>query len=247
MVVMMIHGYNPHLQFAFRLSHFLMVWPLQSFHRPWSPQLQLCIGLVSLQVNDNSTERSLNCFPQGNCHLVHNLAWHFMPRMLDADCWFLFRWMDFPALLTNLVRLLESQRFGNIGGVFKAVFGVLALEKRDVDYTFMAKFVAALMVREGIFHWDGENSMRIVLGRLMRMVIENQMHKANYVKRVLIGGLGGGSGGGGGRRVATETRDEDVDEAVEVVEQLRTHQHYQAQNDKIHFETPRGRKHQSGR
>ena len=73
---------------------------------------------------------------------MHNLAWHFMPRMLDADCWFLFRWMDFPALLTNLVRLLESQRFGNIGGVFKAVFGVLALEKRDVDYTFMAKFVA---------------------------------------------------------------------------------------------------------
>ena len=64
---------------------------------------------------------------------MHNLAWHFMPRMLDA-------------LLTNLVRLLESQRFGNIGGVFKAVFGVLALEKRDVDYTFMAKFVAALMV-----------------------------------------------------------------------------------------------------
>lgn len=63
----------------------------------------------------------------------------------------------------------------------------------------------------------------------------------------MIGGLGGGSGGGGGRRVATETRDEDVDEAVEVVEQLRTHQHYQAQNDKIHFETPRGRKHQSGR
>lgn len=34
----------------------------------------------------------------------------------------------------------------------------------------------------------------------------------------MIGGLGGGSGGGGGRRVATETRDEDVDEAVEVVE-----------------------------
>lgn len=54
----------------------------------------------------------------------------------------------------------------------------------------------------------------------------------------MIGGLGGGSGGGGGRRVATETRDEDVDEAVEVVEQLRTHQHYQAQNDKIHFQTP---------
>lgn len=66
----------------------------------------------------------------------------------------------------------------------------------------------------------------------------------------MIGGLGGGGGGGGRRRrrrVATETRDEDVDEAVEVVEQLRTHQHYQAQNDKIHFETPRGRKHQSGR
>jgi len=37
----------------------------------------------------------------------------------------------------------------------------------------------------------------------------------------LIGGLGGGGGGGGRRRrrrVATETRDEDVDEAVEVVE-----------------------------
>lgn len=37
----------------------------------------------------------------------------------------------------------------------------------------------------------------------------------------MIGGLGGGGGGGGRRRrrrVATETRDEDVDEAVEVVE-----------------------------